>query len=54
MIVVDTNVITYLLIAGDFTDLAEQAFRKDGEWHAPLLWKSELEMSSPAIWHSSR
>ena len=42
MIVVDTNVITYLLIDGDFTELAEQAFRKDGEWHAPLLWRSEF------------
>ena len=42
MIVVDTNVITYLLIPGDYTDLAEQALRKDGEWHAPLLWRSEF------------
>lgn len=41
MIVVDTNVISYLLIAGRFTSEAEQAARKD-QWCAPLLWRSEF------------
>ena len=41
MIVVDVNVISYLLISGPFTPLAEEAARKD-QWCAPLLWKSEF------------
>ena len=41
MIVVDTNVISYLLIPGSLTSLAQQAARQDS-WCAPLLWRSEL------------
>ena len=41
MIVVDTNVISYLFIPGPLTSLAEQALRKD-QWCAPLLWRSEF------------
>ena len=42
MIVVDTNVIAYLLIPGPFSDFARQAATKDSQWCAPLLWRSEL------------
>lgn len=41
MIVVDTNVVSYLFIDGTFTSAAEQAYLKD-EWCAPLLWRSEF------------
>jgi len=42
MIVVDTNIIRYFFLKGEFTELAEKAFRRDPHWVAPLLWRSEF------------
>lgn len=42
MIVVDTNIIGYLFLSSEQSLLAEQALRKDSEWAAPVLWRSEL------------
>ena len=42
MIVVDTNVISYLFIPGDHTKSVREAYRRDPEWVAPLLWRSEF------------
>ena len=42
MIAVDTNVIAYLFLRGDFAAQAEAWLRADREWVAPTLWRSEF------------
>jgi len=42
VIVVDTNVLAYLLIPGKYTESAEKIFTGDSDWAAPRLWRSEL------------
>jgi predicted nucleic acid-binding protein len=42
MIVVDTNILGYLYLTSERSAQAEQALRKDPQWSAPVLWRSEL------------
>ena len=42
MIVVDTNIVAYLWIPGEHTEVVEQVFKKDSKWAVPLLWRSEF------------
>lgn len=42
MIVVDTNVISYLLIRGDRSEAMDRLLEKDGNWIAPRLWQDEF------------
>ena len=42
MIVVDTNILAYLYLPGDFTQRAEALMTQDADWVAPTLWRSEF------------
>lgn len=42
MIVIDTNVLVYLLIDGPMTTQAEAVFQQDSSWVAPLVMRSEF------------
>jgi predicted nucleic acid-binding protein len=42
MIVVDTNIIAYLYLSGEYTDQVDQLYRYDANWAAPILWRSEF------------
>ena len=42
MIVVDSNVLAYLYLPGEFTVAAETLLERDPDWSAPVLWRSEF------------
>jgi predicted nucleic acid-binding protein len=42
VIVVDTNIVAYLYLPGEFTTAAEQLLLDEADWAAPLLWRSEF------------
>ncbi len=42
MIVVDTSVIASLWVPNDMEELAYKVLRKDPDWIAPVLWRSEM------------
>ena len=42
MIVVDTNVLAYLLLPCEFSPQADALFKRDPDWVAPILWRSEF------------
>ena len=42
MIVADASLLAHLLIPSPDSALAEGVYRKDPEWSAPVLWRSEL------------
>lgn len=42
MIVVDTNVLTYLLLEGQYVAECRELFKAEENWAAPSLWRFEL------------
>ena len=42
MIVVDTSVVAYLYLPGEYTGAAEALLEHDSDWAAPVLWRSEF------------
>ena len=42
MIVVDSNVLAYLYLPGEYTAVAEALLEQDSDWAAPILWRSEF------------
>jgi predicted nucleic acid-binding protein len=42
MIVVDSNILAYLYLPGEFTVQAEKLMAEDADWVAPTLWRSEF------------
>ena len=42
MIVVDSNVIAYYWVNGPLNEVAQRVQARDPEWHAPILWRSEM------------
>jgi len=42
MIVIDTNIIAYLMLPGKYTEKIRRLFQRDPDWVAPALWRSEF------------
>jgi len=42
MIVVDTNILAGLFLPSDADEVVKKVLRKDSDWVAPILWKSEF------------
>lgn len=42
MVVVDTNIISYLYLSGDRSEQVEHLLSVDSHWCAPALWRSEF------------
>ncbi|MEQ1881681.1 MAG: type II toxin-antitoxin system VapC family toxin [Burkholderiales bacterium] len=42
MIVVDTNILAYLLLPYEFSPQADVLYKSDPDWAVPIFWRSEF------------
>jgi predicted nucleic acid-binding protein len=42
VIVVDTNILAYLLLPYEFSPQADALYKRDPDWAAPIFWRSEF------------
>jgi len=42
VIVVDTNVLAYLLLPYEFSPQADALYKSDPDWRVPIFWRSEF------------
>lgn len=42
MIVVDTNILAYLLLPYEYSPQADALYKRDPDWAAPIFWRSEF------------
>lgn len=42
MIVVDTNVLAYLLLPYEVSSRSDALYKSDPDWATPILWRSEF------------
>lgn len=43
MIVVDSNIVAYLCLGREYGAAAAALLKRDSEWAAPVLWRSEVQ-----------
>lgn len=53
MLVVDTNVISYLYLPTEYTKYSEALIAFDAHWAAPVLWKSEFRNVLSLYWRKN-
>ncbi len=42
MIVVDTNILAYFMIRGEYSEVVDRLYASDSDWIAPCLWLDEF------------
>lgn len=42
MILVDTNILAYLLLPYEFSPRADALYKRDPDWAVPIFWRSEF------------
>ena len=54
MIVVDTNVLAYLLLPGPHSEAVASVLETDADWRAPVLWRSEFRNALAGYMRANR
>lgn len=54
MIVSDTNLLIYLFVKGEYTQVAEEVLKTDDDWIVPSLWKHEFRNALATMVNNNR